>query len=376
MLNSKMMLSQDALKGAIEAHGVAVQELLDPQKIKPNIVGVGVGVKWTKGQPTGKPSLIVLVTNKVYTGLSESAMIPSQVADMQTDVLRVGYPLAGVGFLPTVGGPPSVDGMRPPLMNGGVATFPGTEVRPSPVLRPQVLTQRLRPVQGGWSVGHYLITAGTVSTGVYDFLPGATVSPPAYGLGTPPKYYILSNNHVLANSNAGYPGDPILQPGPYDGGVDPADRIATLSRYIPITFEPPVPRALHQNQVDAAIAEVRFDELDRSIYWIGYVQGWRPKAEVSVGLPIKKVGRTSNLTIGAITVTNATIDVNYGGGRVARFTDQIVTTPMSAGGDSGSLVLSLEDNRAVGLLFAGSPFVTIVNQFENVRSLLQVEVSP
>jgi hypothetical protein len=59
------MLSQDALKGAREAHEVAVQELLDPQKIKPNVVGVGVGVKWTKGQPTGKPSLIVLVTNRV-----------------------------------------------------------------------------------------------------------------------------------------------------------------------------------------------------------------------------------------------------------------------------------------------------------------------
>lgn len=70
-----MMLSQDALKAAIEAHGVAVQELLDPQMIKPNVVGVGVGVKWTQGQPTGKPSLIVLVTNKVNTGLSQSAIV-------------------------------------------------------------------------------------------------------------------------------------------------------------------------------------------------------------------------------------------------------------------------------------------------------------
>ncbi len=47
---------------------------------------------------------------------------------------------------------------------------------------------------------------------------------------------------------------------------------------------------------------------------------------------------------------NATVDVGYGGGKVARFTDQIITTPMSAGGDSGSLILSAEDNQAVGLL--------------------------
>jgi hypothetical protein len=33
------------------------------------------------------------------------------------------------------------------------------------------------------------------------------------------------------------------------------------------------------------------------------------------------------------------------------------------------------DNVAVGLLFAGSSVATIVNQIENVRSLLRVEVA-
>ena len=51
-----------------------------------------------------------------------------------------------------------------------------------------------------------------------------------------------------------------------------------------------------------------------------------------------------------------------------------MTTNISAGGDSGSLVLSL-DNVAVGLLFAGSTIATIVNQIENVRSLSRVEVA-
>lgn len=68
---------------------------------------------------------------------------------------------------------------------------------------------------------------------------------------------------------------------------------------------------------------------------------------------VKKVARTTNLTVGRITAINATVDVGYGGGQVARFTDQIVTTNISAGGDSDSLVVTL-DNIAVGLLFAGS----------------------
>jgi hypothetical protein len=66
--------------------------------------------------------------------------------------------------------------------------------------------------------------------------------------------------------------------------------------------------------------------------------------------------------------------VGYGGGRTARFRDQFVTTGISAGGDSGSLVTTL-DNVAVGLLFAGSSISTIINPIENVRSLLRVEVA-
>jgi hypothetical protein len=179
---------------------------------------------------------------------------------------------------------------------------------------------------------------------------------------------------VLADSNAGSPGDPILQPGPFDGGTDPADRIARLSAFVPITFDPPTPLANHNNLVDAAVAQGEFHDLDREIYWIGYIQAWRRKRAVRVGTVVQKTGRTTNYTLGRITAVRATVDVNYGGGRVARFRDQIVTTAMSAGGDSGSLV-STTDDVAVGLLFAGSSVATIVNQIENVRSLLRVEVA-
>ena len=104
------------------------------------------------------------------------------------------------------------------------------------------------------------------------------------------------------------------------------------------------------------------------------MRGWRPKALVPVGLVVKKTGRTTNFTTGRITAINPTVNVGYGSGRVARFVDQIVTTTMFAGGDSGSLVLTL-DNVAVGLLYAGSAVAMIANQIENVRALLRVEVA-
>src|SRR3546814_17005347 len=140
-------------------------------------------------------------------------MVPKKIGDMQTDVLAIGEPFAGQAV---------------PLE---VST--------------QLLAQRSRPASGGYSVGHKSITAGTIGTCVYDM-----VGTPGNAVGIPAHYYILSNNHVLANSNTAQPGDAVLQPGPFDGGPDPADRIAPLSRFIPTTFPPPVPRVVPPNPRD------------------------------------------------------------------------------------------------------------------------------
>jgi hypothetical protein len=171
---------------------------------------------------------------------------------------------------------------------------------------------------------------------------------------------------VLANSNNARIGDPILQPGPYDGGTVAADTIARLSRFVPINFAPG-----SSNYVDAAIAEGAFDVLDREIYWVGYARGGIAPA---LNMVVQKTGRTTNYTTGRITAINATVNVNYGGGQVARFVNQILTTNMSAGGDSGSLLLDME-NRAVGLLFAGSSVVTVFNDIRYVQHLLGIRIA-
>jgi len=68
---------------------------------------------------------------------------------------------------------------------------------------------------------------------------------------------------------------------------------------------------------------------------------------------------------------NATLSVFYGAPGVALFRHQIITTAISAGGDSGSLLMDGGLN-AVGLLFAGSPFVTIYNHIADVELALGV----
>lgn len=380
--------SLEQLGEPLRALDRVTRRLLEEDR-KPNVIGVGVGGKIRGGQLTDEPSLMVLVTQKVAdSDLRNEDKIPGMLEDVKTDVIEVGYPLA-LNVMPLTTERRTRQDVFMTIQDGAGMAVPTTVMAPTrpaetrrfPVetLMPveiQQLAKRIRPAQGGWSVGHYHITAGTIATCVYDLLPGAGVNPPTYGVGIPSKFYVLSNNHVLANSNDAHLGDPILQPGPYDGGTNPADKIASLSRFIPIQFAPQIPLAQQNNIVDAAIAEGRFEELDRSIYWNGHVHGWYRKKDVKIGTVVKKTGRTTNLTLGRILAVGATIDVGYGGNRVARFKDQIITTNMAAGGDSGSLVLNADDNKAVGLLFAGSASVTIINQFENVRSLLRVDLWP
>lgn len=310
------------LAPAQEARRSAEKDLLALRGVQ----GVGVGYKISHGEVSEQPSVMVLVDQKLPSALlSSSDLVPETVADQPTDVVEVGYLLAGDALADA---------------------------------EPETLKKRVRPARPGYSVGHVAITAGTIGAGAYDLTPIP---------GKPPRYYVLSNNHVLANSNNAAVGDLILQPGPIDGGTAPADVIGRLARFIPIKFDGTC------NQVDAAVAEVPFHLIDRDIYWNGYPASAAKAAKV--GTFVKKTGRTTNFTTGRVTALGATVNVNYGGGRVAKFCNQIVTTDMSAGGDSGSIVLDLENNP-VGLLFAGSAVATILNPIALVQLALKVRVWP
>lgn len=337
----------DELAGVSEAASASTDQLLS----MPNVVGVGAGLKETAGRTTDTPAVVVLVKQKLPESLLHpDERIPSSTDGRPTDVIEVGELFAGDRSAAVLDATPST-GLAGDLLQ----QREGTDVLPEAVA--QTLTRRARPVRPGMSVGHPSVTAGTVGAACYDL---------AAAPGMPSRYYILSNNHVLANSNASAIGDPIYQPGRFDGG-GPSDTVARLTRYVPIRFDGTV------NTVDAAIAEVDFDDIDRDTYWIGYPTATAAAAPVNT--IVKKTGRTTSFTTGVVRVVNATLDVNYGGGRVARFGGQIVTSAMSAGGDSGSVVTDLE-NRPVGLLFAGSPVATILNPIAAVQLALGVRLYP
>ena len=129
------------------------------------------------------------------------------------------------------------------------------------------------------------------------------------------------------------------------------------------------------NYMDAAIAVPLSDDLvSEEILMIGLPNG---TAEAELNMRVKKFGRTSLFNLGKVVGLNAAARVSYGGDRVAYFDGQIITTHMADPGDSGSLVLteqtgSPDDNRVVGLLFAGSDTATIVSPIGYIMDALGV----
>jgi len=335
---------------------LAVQEARTEELLeKSNILATGVGYKTKSGQETDDLSVKVYVDGKIPTieEVPEADRVEPEYDGVLTDVEDMEPCFA---FEDTSGEAEEwIDTQEGELEYG----LP--EGRGESEVSPLALRNRVRPAMGGYSVGHFRITAGTIATAVRNRFYGSSGR----------NFYILSNNHVLANSNSARIGDPILQPGPYDGGRFPRDAIARLSRYVPINF-----RSGARNLVDAAIAQVDFANCTREIYWIGYIKAWMRRATIRPRMVVQKTGRTTEYTVGYIDSINATVNVNYGRGRVARFVDQIIIKPggFSAGGDSGSLILDTDEN-ALGLLFAGSSTHTIANYIEHVSRLLRVVIS-
>lgn len=226
---------------------------------------------------------------------------------------------------------------------------------------------RERPAPGGISVGHYKITAGTLGC-------------LARGRRTPRnrRLLMLSNNHVLANSNNARFGDNIIQPGRYDGGVNPRDRIAILERFVRIDFSG------RPNLVDCATGWcwpklVRREEIYRSGgAWRYFRISSTPRA-CRQGLIVGKSGRTTQLTVGRVTGCNETIRVNFGPAGVAVFRSQIAIRGLrgdfSRGGDSGSVIWTWDSRRnPVGLLFAGGNGYTFANKIQYVLSALDINL--
>lgn len=168
---------------------------------RPGIVGTGTGLT-----EDGKLAIVVFVREDV---LAKEAALPPFVEEVPVIVRSTGE------FKALRGKRPKID--------------PATRFD--------------RPVPIGVSTGHPAITAGTIGCRVTN---GKNV-------------FALSNNHIYALTNAANLGDPIIQPGAFDGGSSPADDIGNLVDFEPVDFASDA-----RNTIDAAIALSSMDLLGKT----------------------------------------------------------------------------------------------------------------
>jgi hypothetical protein len=323
-------------------------------RARPNVIGLDIGFRSRQGEETQERVVKVYVSQKIDESfLSEWQRLPATVRINDREI--------------------------------------GVDVEQRAIPHTTNFTLRDRPLRGGMSI--------SLASDYHSGTLGICVKH------SDGHAYILSNNHVLTRNRQTSLGVPVVQPSQPDGGFVPDDMVGVVTSFVPIDFgfttitiTPPVgtPEQIqvpNPNFVDAALAQLidvnpkipqqiydSFNVGNRELHWIGYprqlMRGrWSDEQKLLLlETRVCKMGRTTGFTSGVIASTSwdGYIDGYYDG--KAWFEDQITIvsdTPgqiFSAGGDSGSLVVTYETGEPptlalppairgtdpVGLLFAGT----------------------
>ncbi|MBC8098888.1 MAG: hypothetical protein H7Y11_05560 [Armatimonadetes bacterium] len=377
------------IQQVLQAQSTAEAQFLAKQ----HVVGVAIGYKISDGVMTDELAVMVLVPEKVATAqLASSDLIPRTVEGIRTDVIEVGDLRALASM-------------------------------------PQNAKSRFRPtIPAGVSAGHYRVTAGTIGAVVRDRATGdrlllsnnhvfannndsaagdSILQPGTLDGGVHPADMVARLERYIPlrfveDSQPGKPA-PIPTPDPNAPGCNiiglfvaitnaiagltgssqriqvssaAAASASSVSAVVGTGHSITVAQALTpDNALDAALARplnpAMFEDVIRGI---GQINGTQAP---TLGMTVRKSGRTTELTQGIITSLNATINITYdtvNGPRTARFTGQTLAQSISQGGDSGSLIVDAAQNRAVGLLFAGSPVATVFTPIDVVLAALNIVI--
>ena len=265
-----------------------------------NFGGMGTALKMKNGIYTGEIALVFGVYKKEsIKSLSIKNILPDKIDDIPCDVITI------------------------------TKKFPLTN------------TGHVRPCRRGHSIGHPSVTAGTF---------GCVCS-------GGPNRLILSNNHVIANENNCKLGDPIYQPGVFDGGTA-KDTVAYLYKYSPL---------FDGTNVDAAVAVEKSSDLISGFYAPNNGAG------VSFNDSLTFNGRTSGdgANGGFVFSTDWDEIISYSIGDLL-ITDLILSsggTGALQGGDSGSV-----DTSGGALGFAGGGGQSLWCKMLNVRNALGITI--
>ncbi|NUU19087.1 hypothetical protein HP550_17705 [Cellulomonas humilata] len=305
---------------------VTIKERVEAEYLaRPGVTGIDVGYKVVGGVQTDEVAIRVHVAKK-KASVPKAQMVPSAIDGAVTDVLERTYELQVV---------------REPMEFSAQAD-----------------TTHYATLQGGISIGPSRAIGGFVFAGTL----GAIVTDNVSG-----QKAAVTNFHVACVDSGWSVGDRQVQPSRVDTGTVPGDEFGAILR------------AVLSAHVDGAVLSIDPGETTAgTIVDIGTVNGTKP---ATLGMAVRKRGRTTGLTHGSVDGLSLSVSVDYGDGlgvhvltdQVSIATDTAQNPLFSDHGDSGSVIVD-STGAVVALLFAGSGTNTVGNPIASVLSELNIAI--
>jgi hypothetical protein len=295
---------------------------------QPNVIGLAVGRKVTAGRE-GPLSLVVFVKRKLAPERVRAERLVPRALDA------------------------SPMGVREPIP---------VDVQKVGKGRAEALISVNRPAQPGFSVGNRVGGSGTIGCVVQD---RATSS-----------QFGLTCAHVLAPVPTASTGDRVLVPSLAEARASHVvgrAPLGLLQRFVPPDFDD---SAVAANVDVATFSPTNPATLDPRIALVGR----RPSgiaSTVTVGMAVRKVGASSELTTGEVKFIHMIFWLAYptptGEEVTAGFQDLIGVSRFSDFGDSGSLVIT-EDRKAVGIVLGSTPEFTACLPIQRALNALNCDL--
>jgi len=303
---------------------VALKDRVEAQYLDlPGVTGIDVGFKEVGGQTTDQLAIRVHVAEK-KARVPAAQKVPAEIEGVVTDVLERAYELQVVSE--------AID------------------------VSAQADTTHYATLQGGISMGPSRVIGGSIFAGTL----GAIVIDNSSN-----QHAALTNFHVACVDSTWHVGDRMVQPSRIDTGVVPGDEFGAILR------------ATLSGAVDGGLISIDAGKANTcDIAEIGQVRGTKA---ATLGMPVRKRGRTTGLTYGSVDGLSATVNVDYGDGiGVRTLTNQVsikadtARNPLfSDHGDSGSVIVD-DNGYVVALLFAGAGTGTVGNPIAAVLAELNI----
>lgn len=286
----------------------------------PNVFAVGASFKIKDNKITEFPSLTFSVSKKYSKDyFSKDTLIPSSYMGAITDVIE------------------------------------------TPIPKPNSLTNKIRPVQGGYIIrSEQADLFGTAGCIVYREDNSGTNFKCMLTSG-----HIVSNNWTISDPF----GRKAYQPN-LDNNVPDKNIIGTVWEYIKPNIVP-TDKKSSPSVADAALIVLKNSDLaDSTIYSIGKLTGI---ADPAVSMSVSFCGAMSGRKEGVIQSANTllVVPVDDPPTKKIAFSNLITTTKMSVAGDSGGILVT-SNNKALGLLYGSSTQSSYWCNFRDIFGALRL----